>query len=397
MDACKDQECRVIYLNAIGNARIISKHGIIGTLKRYALKSGKRESIAAMKAMKDCIQFEALTNNLLSNEKLIIRLRQLLIRILYDSNLETTSRLIAAELLANYIDVNGHVTFELIQHLENFPTELALMIWKRAVVNVLNRNDSSIQHSKNWHLQSKILTGESLSFTYLLGSNGYANASYGVILEVFKGRLPKETSFNVDISRNGMLQDIINIGLFARGLQSVAGESTDYNEDDEENNNISEPESTLAGMSLTILGNQLRQFLFFSSTSELMGHLWSGVASEPTSALRANILLADYFDIKPLINGLLVEQSYKGIFSLDLNGKVEVSLWNRNSHSNVQTNGAILFQGSQQIYTTDQLTSAKKLFSLGAESKLNFITDFDFYTTPYRICIQITQPEFIFR
>ena len=158
-----------------------------------------------------------------------------------------------------------------------------------------------------------------------------------------------------------------------------------------------EEDSTLAGMTLQVLGNQLRPFLFFSSTSELMGHLWSGAASEPTSVFRANLLTADYLEVRPLINGFLVEQSLKGIFSINLKGEIQVSLWNRNSHSEVQTMGSILFQGSQEIYTTDRQTSARKYFSFGGESSLNFITDFDFYNSPYRICIQITQPEFLFK
>lgn len=156
-------------------------------------------------------------------------------------------------------------------------------------------------------------------------------------------------------------------------------------------------DSTLAGMTLTLLGNQLRPFLFFRSTSELMGHLWSGAASEPTPVFRSNLLLADYTDIRPLVSGLLVEQSLKGVLSLDLTGEVQVSLWNRNSHSNVQTRASVLVQGSQQIFTTDRKTSARKMFSFGGASSLNFITDFDFYNSPYRICIQITQPEFVFK
>ena len=86
--------------------------------------------------------------------------------------------------------------------------------------------------------------------------------------------------------------------------------------DDQSANEIEEDESTLAGMNLQVLGNQLRPFLFFRSTSELMGHLWSGAASEPTPVFRANLLLADYLDIRPLINGFLVEQSLRGIFSV---------------------------------------------------------------------------------
>lgn len=405
LDSCKDVECRIVYLHALGNTRIISKFGMLNTLKRYVINGGKRESVAAMRAMRDCVETEFESNAFDMNEKLSIRLRQLLVRILYDSNLETTTRLIASELLANVVDRDGDITIELIKHLDKFPSELATMIWKRAVQNVLlkrRQNRLPGVKSENWHLHSKILSGSSASFRYVMGGTGYANASYGVFLELLKGKLPKETSFNVDISRdNQMYQDIINVGLFARGLQSFAGESDDGDEDDElsAKSSSDDEESTMAGMTLHVLGQQLRPLIFFRSTSELMGHVWSGTGSEPTSVFRANLLLADYLDVKPLINGFLVEQTLKGVFSIDLNGEIQISIWNRNSHSNVQTKGAILFQGSQEIYAaTDRTkTSAKKMFSFGAEAQLNFITDFDFYSSPYRICIQITQPEFIFR
>lgn len=63
--------------------------------------------------------------------------------------------------------------------------------------------------------------------------------------------------------------------MFAEGLASFAGE--DSGEDN------SDP---MAGMELTLLGTSLRPYIFFSSTSELMGHAWSGTASEPTPALQ---------------------------------------------------------------------------------------------------------------
>lgn len=407
MDSCKDVECRIVYLHALGNTRIISKFGMLNTFKRYVINGRKRESVAAMRAMYDCVKTEFESNTVDINEKLSIRLRQLLVRIVYDSNLETTARLIASELLANVVDRQGDITIELIKHLDKFPSELATMIWKRAVKNVLlkrRQNRLPGVKTENWHLHSKILSGSSASFRYVMGGTGYANASYGVFLELLKGKLPKETSFNVDISRGDQMhQEIINVGLFARGLQSFAGESDDNNGNDEQEmstqSSSDEEESTMAGMTLHVLGQQLRPLIFFRSTSELMGHVWSGAGSEPTSVFRANLLLADYLDVKPLINGFLVEQTLKGVFSIDLNGEIQISIWNRNSHSNVQTKGAILFQGSQEIYAaTDRTkTSARKMFSFGAEAQLNFITDFDFYSSPYRICIQITQPEFIFR
>lgn len=70
------------------------------------------------------------------------------------------------------------------------------------------------------------------------------------------------------------------VGLFAGGLGNVAGGdevSQDSNQDEEE---------ATAGMRLVLLGVELRPYVFFVGTSELMGHVWSGTGSEPTPALQ---------------------------------------------------------------------------------------------------------------
>lgn len=43
-------------------------------------------------------------------------------------------------------------------------------------------------------------------------------------------------------------------------------------------------------MDLTVLGNQIRSFTFFSGQGELMGHVWSGTASERTTAFQVRYL-----------------------------------------------------------------------------------------------------------
>ena len=67
--------------------------------------------------------------------------------------------------------------------------------------------------------------------------------------------------------------------MFASGLSSFVGESSLDDEGD-----------PTAGMELTLFGASLRPYLFFSSLSELMGHAWSGTASEPTPALQVQLL-----------------------------------------------------------------------------------------------------------
>lgn len=77
----------------------------------------------------------------------------------------------------------------------------------------------------------------------------------------------------------------VQFGMFAGGLDMFG--STDESDDNE-----NEPEDANAGIEITLMDTQLRPYVFFTSKSELMGHVWSGTASERTTALQVGRLLA---------------------------------------------------------------------------------------------------------
>lgn len=52
----------------------------------------------------------------------------------------------------------------------------------------------------------------------------------------------------------------------------------------EESEEPGDNEPATAGMEISILGTQVRPFVFFSGQGELMGHVWAGTASESTTA-----------------------------------------------------------------------------------------------------------------
>jgi len=59
----------------------------------------------------------------------------------------------------------------------------------------------------------------------------------------------------------------------------------------EETNDIAvEEEAATAGMELSVMGTRIRPFVFFSGQGELMGHVWSGTASEKTPAFQVRTL-----------------------------------------------------------------------------------------------------------
>lgn len=222
---------------------------------------------------------------------------------------------------------------------------------------------------------------------FIPGGTETANATYGVAMELLsKGNLLKESNFDFLIGNQQSQQHILSVGLFARGLQGFGGSS-----------DASDDESMMAGMTLKIMGMQLRPYTFFHGTGELMGHVWSGTASEPTTAYRANLLLADHQDSTSLINGFVVSQKIRGVLSLDLSGEIQISMWNRNAHAVVRSKIAALMQGSQTILTSDVTTTAAQQFAFGGATAIDTITDTDFASSPFKMCVKMTQPQFVLR
>ena len=71
---------------------------------------------------------------------------------------------------------------------------------------------------------------------------------------------------------------------------------------------------------------------------------------------------------------------------------------NRNSHSVVTANSALLIRGSHSV-TSSQIGEAyiEQRFAFGGSGRIEFVTDTDFYNTPFKMCLQITQPKFNIR
>lgn len=92
---------------------------------------------------------------------------------------------------------------------------------------------------------------------------------------------------------------------------------------------LDDEEDATAGMVLSVLGTELRPYVFFRGNGELMSHVFAGTASDHTPALQGNFLLMDHMQLVPLLNGLIVQLQLKGCVSIDLGGSVQISLWNR--------------------------------------------------------------------
>lgn len=110
-------------------------------------------------------------------------------------------------------------------------------------------------------------------------------------------------------------------------MSSFVSSNTDTNEAEADDENAN------AGMEITVQQSYLRPLEFFNGQGELMGHVWSGTASEPTPAFTATTLLHDHHESIQLQNGATVSIDVLSALSIDLNGAVQLSLWNRNAQS----------------------------------------------------------------
>lgn len=377
-----DTDCRIVVLQAIGNVGNLSNDQFVA-LREQVLDSGRRESISAMKVLRDLLQNLAKDKPL--SQEFYTNLRDLLFRVVYDNTQETTARVLAAEMIVRFLP-SSLASEQLLLHLPSFGNnELATMIYSR--MQSL-RPDSLAKHHENWYWKSCIINGTSTSFVRTMAKTNSLNASYGVNVELLdKGKVLKESSFDVFLDTKQRTQDLFSLGIFARGMSLFSGGGGDG----------SENESTMAGMTLRLLGGYLRPYVFFTGTGELMSHIWSGTASEPTTAFNGDLLLIDHDEGYPLISGFVAEQQMRGVLSIDVSGKINISLWYKKSHAVVRTKAAVIVQASQSVFTSYDNFWHSHLFSFGGQALIDFVSDSSFSSTPYKLCLQVTQPEFIVR
>lgn len=124
------------------------------------------------------------------------------------------------------------------------------------------------------------------------------------------------------------------MGLYAGGLSSFVSSNTNDDTNDFERTEADD-ESANAGMEITVQQSYFRPLEFFRGQGELMGHVWSGTASELTPAYTATSVVHDHQETIKLQNGATVSIDILSAVSIDLNGAVQLSLWNRNAQCQV--------------------------------------------------------------
>ncbi|KAF5290521.1 hypothetical protein FQA39_LY03625 [Lamprigera yunnana] len=205
-----------------------------------------------------------------------------------------------------------------------------------------------------------------------------------VAIQEINGGIVKRGIVDVILEGEEVSQELFRLGIFTGGLSSFISSDTDTTDADE---------TATAGIELTVLGTQIRPFVFFTGQGELMGHVWSGTASEMTPAYQALLLPFDHKQYIRLGSGFLCEIDLKGSASFDLSGKVEMSLWNRNGVSLIEKSAGVLAIG--YIRVEAPFVKSQTQFTVSMEPKFSLQTDLDF-SSGISLCMRLSQPDFVY-
>lgn len=317
-----DNECKIMFIRGLLNLKSPST---LTHLMDLALFQPYEVSVMAMKALK---QFSA---SYLSGFKRDLKKIFFQLPKRYDSSARTIALDILLDLNPEKDDMKEFIeylrsddsAFEVKQYLVQ---NLRLLAEKCVNFNAMFREALQRQPKiYNWNSYGG-LKGLSTALRRKFSQAPSFNGSMLSVQEI-KGGILKRAKVDMMMHYKNEQVNLFTLGLFAGGLSSFisSDEEVDLDEDT----------TARAGMELAVQGSYLRPLNFFKGQTELMSHVWSGTASEPMSAYQGITLLQDHSQKLILNNGAVLDFTNLGAMSMDLNGKIEISLWYKNANSEV--------------------------------------------------------------
>ncbi|CAG9812767.1 unnamed protein product [Phaedon cochleariae] len=375
-------EDKNMYFRALKN---LKSQRTLPTLLNYIKTGTLKEGVLAWKAIKSF-------DSKLWNDDVLITARKSFFQL--DRRYDTSSRTLAADILLE-TDPNDELLSEFLEYLISIDPTYEVKQYVFQKIKMLADANQSMKHRvqqlirnnsylNNYHGISPRGLSTSLSRRFLTSSS--INGSLVSVQEIKSG-IVKRGLIDVVIEKENIHSELFSLGIFSGGLSSFIASNNGVEEETEE-------ESATAGIELTVMDTQIRPFVFFNGQGELMGHVWSGTASEKTPAFQVLALLHDHLEYIRLGSGYIARIDIKGATSFDLSGKIEISLWNRNAEALVQKSAGIFISGSTSIDT--MFVKSQVEFSASVEPKLDLQTDIDF-SANVQLCMRLVQPEALFR
>lgn len=378
LDTCTGDECKLKFLRALRN---LKSSEAIPTLLKHALSSNKPISVAAWRAL------AALPRAAINDE-----LKRAAHGVFYQiggPRRDSSARTLALNIILES-EPSEEQLHDLIKYLSsNDPAYEVRKYLSQRLEQIAEKNERFAGFLKKIYAtdgvrvnnyNTRVQRGLSTAFARDFLRSPDSNGSLVTVQEVHSGLL-KRGIVDVVLEANEHRQAMFSLGLFAGGLGSFVSSQDDDAEDDNE--------IATAGMEIDLLGVGVRPFVFFSGQGELMGHVWSGKASERTPAFQALLSLYSHSEYVPLGSGFVAEIDVQGAASFDLAGQIQLSLWSRNAQSLVEMDAGVMIHGSTRVHSS--FVQSKAEFSMSMEPKLELSTDVDF-SGPVSLCMRLSQP-----
>lgn len=368
---CKkgDDICHRIYLKSFKN---IASPKALKIILEYALNSSPSVGMRAMRAL------WSLGKSSWNKEVIKTCERILLTNGTYDSSAKTIALDILIE--SNPTDLGLAKVLSILRQKGNLK-ELKEYLLQR-LVQISEKNKSFEKQLKS------ILSSESLNHYNYLAQGGLSTAFerrfmekgfLSTTQEVMSGIL-KQGYVHVNLEENDTVHTVFTLGLFSNGLASFISSDEGSGDSDVVN----------AGLELTVNGVEFRPFVFFEGNGELMGHVFSGTGSTLTPAYQAVLLLEDDLVKIPLAIGQVVDIRFSSVASVDLSGKIEISLWGRTADSLVQNRAGIIKRVGATV--ASPFVRCEIEHDITAEPQLSLTSYIEFYDK-MALCLQLQQPE----
>ncbi|XP_075073136.1 microsomal triglyceride transfer protein-like [Mixophyes fleayi] len=226
--------------------------------------------------------------------------------------------------------------------------------------------------------------GRSTVFSGPLTVTNEMTSTYGLDLLFTESGLLKRSISDITLFHQNHHLKAMQVSIEAKGLESLMG-----NEEMEDEGN-----DAMVGMSAILFDVQLRPVVFFNGYMDLISKVFSS-SGEPMSVVKGNILFVEYLQWLPMQSGLQAVVQYQGGLGLDITANIDVSIWEQQSKTTINTKAGLVLEFKTEIDTSFFHVDMKA--QVEAETSVNLDSVMKFTAYPMSMCLEMRQDDLPYR
>ncbi|XP_032519205.2 microsomal triacylglycerol transfer protein [Danaus plexippus] len=358
---CKTDECRRVRIAALGN---LKRKDTVELLLEHAEAGRRGVALAALDALGGTLAALRTDTRLPRLERLVLRPSPLELRAAALDLLLRCSAEAPFGLTRLMLELHGGA-----------PLELVRLAWHRLHAladdhpHVRNMMKLLPRRLRGWEVQA--MAGTSSVLVRELGAVDGWRARLESVQVASGGLLRRGRVHLSAVAPHGDSDDTLAVEFWTRGLEAIAGNGQNSDEEDEEGVEVS------GGLALSVGGVRGRSVTLFTGQGELLGHVWASTASEPTPVLRAARTVGASGVVLPLLDGAALRLERDSLQLLALDAAAQVSLWSRSARSQMRLSVALEAAWGARVVAAGARLTARGW--LRGAPRMAVEADLDFY------------------